>query len=139
MVIEPYLNFNGRSEEAAEFYRDALGARIEALIRFSDSPEPPPPGMIPPGSEGKVMHMALRIGGSLLLGSDGSCTGGAVFQGTSLSLATDGDEQAERLFAALAEGGSVQMPIGPSFFSSRFGMVTDKFGVPWMLSVAAPS
>ena len=137
MQVQPYLFFDGRCEEAVEFYRRALGAEVTMLMRFKDSPEPPQPGMVPPGAENKVMHSSFRIGDTTVMASDGRCMGQPSFQGFSLSLSVADDAEAERLFAALAEGGQVQMPLAKTFFSSRFGMVADRFGVPWMIVVAA--
>jgi PhnB protein len=137
MQIQPYLFFEGRAEEAAEFYRRVLGAEVTMLLRYRDAPDPPPPGMIPPGSEDKVMHMSLAIGEATLLASDGSCGGAPSFQGFSLSLTVRDEAEAERTFAALAEGGQVRMPLGRTFFSPRFGMVADRFGVGWMVIVPA--
>jgi PhnB protein len=137
MLIQPYLFFDGRCEEAIEFYRRALGAEVIMLLRFKDSPEPPPPGMVPPGSEDKVMHSAFRIGQSLVMASDGSCAGKPSFQGVSLSLTVPNDAEAKRLFAALSDGGQVQMPLAKTFFSSSFGVVADRFGVSWMIVVEA--
>jgi PhnB protein len=136
MKLQPYLFFDGRAEEAAAFYRDALGAEVEMMVRFSDSPEPPDPSRVAPGSENKVMHMTLRIGDAALLGSDGDCHGRPSFEGFSLSLEVASDVDAERVFAALADGGKVGQELISTFFSSRFGTVTDRFGVPWMLTVA---
>ena len=136
MQIQPYLFFDGRAEEAAEFYRAKLGAEITMLMRNKDSPDKPPPGMLPPNSENKVMHMALKIGDTTVLASDGSCGGKPVFQGFSLSLTVKDEAEAGRLFAALADGGKVQMPLGKTFFSPSFGMVADRFGVAWMVYVA---
>jgi PhnB protein len=136
MQAQPYLFFEGRCEEAVEFYRRALGAEVTTLMRIKDSPEPHPPGMVPPGSDNKVMHMVFRIGDTTLMASDGRCSGKPNFQGFSLSLDAADDAQAERLFTALADGGQVQMPLGKTFFSSRFGMVADRFGVSWMVIVA---
>ena len=136
MNVEPYLFFECRCEEAVEFYRRALGAEVTALMRYKDSPEPPPPGKIPPGSDNKVMHANFRIGNTTVMASDGLCSGKPSFQGFSLSINAASDAEAERLFAALAEGGQVQMPLTKTFFSSRFGMVADRFGVPWMVIVA---
>jgi PhnB protein len=136
MQIQPYLFFDGRCEEAVEFYRRALGAEVEVLMRYQDSPEPPPPGMVPPGSESKVMHTSLRIGDSTVMASDGRCEGRPGFQGFSLSISLADLAQAERLFTALAEGGQVQMPLAETFWSPRFGMVADRFGVSWMVNVA---
>ena len=136
MQIQPYLFFDGRCEEAVEFYRKALGAEVTTLMRFKDSPEPPAPGMVPPGAENKVMHSSFRIGETTVMASDGRCLGRPSFQGFSLSLTVPKDADAERVFAALADGGQVQMPLAKTFFSSRFGMVADRFGVPWMIIVA---
>jgi len=136
MHIEPYLFFNGRCEEAIAFYKRALGAEVLMLMRNNEAPEPAPPGMLPPGSEDKVMHATLRIGTSNLMLSDGRCDGKPVFNGFSLSLDAADEAEAERLFAALADGGTVQMPLAKTFWSPRFGMVADRFGVGWMVSVA---
>jgi PhnB protein len=136
MKVQPYLFFEGRCEEALEFYRGALGAEVTALMRFKDSPEPPPPGMVPPGSEGKIMHASFRVGDATVMASDGRCGGQANFGGVSLSLAVPDEATADRFFAALAAGGGqVRMPLGRTFFSPRFGMVADRFGVSWMVIV----
>ena len=137
MLVQSYLFFDGRCDEAIEFYRRTLGAEVTMLMRFKDSPEPHQPGMIPPGSENKVMHSSLRIGETTVMASDGRCLGRPSFQGFSLSLTVPNDAEAERLFAKLADGGQVQMPLAKTFFSSRFGMVADRFGVSWMIIVAA--
>jgi PhnB protein len=135
MQVQPYLFFDGRCEEALDFYRRALGAKVEGLMRYKDSPEPHPPGMIPPGSENKVMHSSFRIGDTTVMASDGRCQGKPSFQGFSLSVNARDDAEADRLFSALADGGQVQMPLGKTFFSSRFGMVADRFGMGWMVIV----
>jgi len=137
MKVEPYLFFEGRCEEAVEFYRRALGAEVTTLMRYKDSPQPTPPGMVPPGSENKVMHASWRIGDTTVMGSDASCSGKASFGGFSLSITAPDVATADRLFNALAEGGQVRMPLGKTFFSPRFGMVVDRFGVGWMVIVAA--
>jgi len=137
MHVQPYLFLDGRCEEALEFYRSTLGAEITMLMRFKESPEPPQPGMVPPGSDNKVMHSSFRVGDTTLMASDGRCLGKPMFQGFSLSLSVPNDAEAERLFAALAAGGQVQAPLTKTFFSSRFGMVADRFGVPWMVIVQA--
>ena len=136
MRVETYLFFNGRCEEAIEFYKKILGAEVTMLVRFKDSPEPPQPGMVPSGSENKIMHASFRIGDTTLMASDGHCTGQTNFQGFSESLTVANEAEADRKFAALAEGGQVQMPLTKTFWSPRFGMVTDRFGVGWMVSVA---
>ncbi|MBI2312593.1 MAG: VOC family protein [Betaproteobacteria bacterium] len=135
MQVQPYLFFEGRCEEAIEFYSAALGAEVEMLMRFKDSPEPPQPGMIPPGAENKVMHASFRIGDTAVMASDGRCLGKPSFQGFSLSLTAANEAEAERLFAALGKRGQVQMPLAKTFFSPRFGMVADRFGVSWMVIV----
>jgi len=137
MQVQPYLFFDGRCEEAIGFYREAIGAKVEMLMRMKDSPEPPQPGMCPPGSENKVMHAALRVGETMVMASDGRCLGKPSFQGFSLSLNAKDEPDAKRLFNALADGGQVQMPLGKTFFSPCFGMVADRFGVSWMVIVLA--
>jgi PhnB protein len=133
MQVQPYLFFEGRCEEAARFYQSALGAKIETLMHFKDSPDP---GMCPSADGDKVMHMSFRIGETTVMASDGRCEGRPSFQGFSLSLTVPGEAEAERLFAALADGGQVQMSMTKTFFSPRFGMVADRFGVSWMIHVA---
>jgi PhnB protein len=135
--IETYLFFDGRCEEAIEFYRRTLGAEVTMMMRFKDSPEPPQPGMCPPGSDNKVMHANLRIGDTTVMASDGCCQGKPNFAGFSLSLAAPTAAEAERVFTALADGGQVRMPLAKTFFSPRFGMVADRFGVSWMVMVPA--
>jgi PhnB protein len=125
--------FEGRCEEAVEFYRKSLGAEVTTLMRFKESPDP---SMCAPGTLDKVMHMSFRIGETTLLASDGHCTGQPNFQGFSLTLHVADDAEAEQKFASLAEGGQVRMPLAKTFFSSRFGMLADRFGVPWMIIVA---
>ena len=136
MTLQPYLFFDGRCEEAIDFYRRAVGAEVAMLMRFKDMPGQPPPGAVPPGGENKVMHASLKIAGNAVLASDGHCQGQPNFQGFALSLTARNAPEAERLFTALAEGGQVQMPLAETFFSPRFGMLDDKFGVSWMVYVA---
>ena len=132
MQIQPYLFFDGRCDEAIEFYRGTLGAEVTMLMRFKDGPEPRSPG-----TEDKVMHADLRIGETTVLVSDGRCLGHPNFQGFALSLTVPNESEAERLFAALGDGGQVRMPMTKTFFSTRFGMVFDRFGVLWMIYVAS--
>ena len=139
MHIESYVFFNGRCEEAIEFYQRALGAEVLMLMRNKDSPEPASPGELPPGSENKVLHASLRIGKSTVMASDGHCDGRPEFRGFSLSIAADSVAEAERMFNALAEGGTVQMPLAQTFWSPKFGMVADRFGLSWMVSVTTPA
>ncbi len=138
MAIEPYLFFNGCCEEAIEFYNKALGAELLMKIRYKESPEPPPPGMVPPGWDEKIMHASLRIGSANLMASDG-CAEGGKFQGFSLSLTATDEADARKKFDALGQGGQVQMPMGKTFWSPCFGMVTDRFGIGWMVGVEEPS
>lgn len=135
-TIQPYLFFDGRADEAVEFYRDALGAEVTTLLRFRDTPENDGCAPCMPVDKDKVMHMSFRIGNTTVLASDGQCLGKPDFQGFSLSITAANEDEAERLFEALAEGGQVQMPLAKTFFSPRFGMVGDRFGVFWMIYVA---
>jgi PhnB protein len=137
MLVQPYLFFDGRCEEAVEFYRRSLGAELQMLMRYSESPEPPPPGMVPPGSEHKVMHASFRIGESVVMASD-DCSGQRrAFAGFSLSITVADAAEAKRCFDALADGGKVQMPLGRTFWAPCFGMLTDRYGVGWMLNALA--
>jgi PhnB protein len=138
MQVQPYLLFDGRCEEAVEFYRRALGAEVEMLMRYKESPDPPPPGMITPGSENKVMHTSFRIGDSVVMASD-DCSPGAKpkFGGFSLTISVADGAEAKRCFDALADGGTVQMPLGKTFWSPCFGMLTDRYGVGWMINALA--
>jgi PhnB protein len=135
MQVQPYLFLDGRCEEAIEFYKKALGAKVDMMMRFKESPEPPKPGMCPPGSDDKIMHAAIRIGDTQVLASDGRCTGHPDFKGFSLTISANTESEADRMFAALGDGGQVQTPMTKTFFSPRFGMVADKFGVGWMVLV----
>ncbi len=136
-LIQPYLMFGGRCEEALEFYRNALGAEVDMLLRFSESPDPTPPGMLPPGFENKVMHASFRVAGNVIMASDG-CEVGTQFKGFSLSISVATEAEADRYFAALSDGGQVQMPLTKTFWSPRFGMLTDRFGIAWMVNVVGP-
>lgn len=133
--VQPYLFFNGNCEQALEFYKKALGAVVEFSMRYKESPEKPPPGMVPPGFENKIMHASFNVGESLIMASD-DCTGeSSRFQGFSLALSVATEAEADRAFKALAEGGKVKMPLTKTFWSPKFGMLTDKFGIGWMVSV----
>jgi PhnB protein len=136
--IEPYLFFGGRCEEALEFYRTAVGAEVEMKMRYNESPEPMPPGSYPSGFENKIMHASFRIRGARLMASDGN-EEGAQFQGFALSLTLPTEAEADRAFTALAAAGTIQMPLGKTFWSRKFGMLTDQFGVAWMVSVEEPN
>ncbi len=136
-TVQPYLFFNGRCEEAVDFYCKALGAKVEMTVRFNDSPEPPPPGTVPPGFENKIMHTSFRVGDTSVMASDGCTAEKARFEGFSLSLSLATEAEVDRAFAALADGGQVGMPLGKTFWSTRFGMLTDRFGIGWMIGVAS--
>ena len=131
-LIQPYIFFNGCCEQAVEFYRKALGAEVQGLMRFKDSPEPPQPGCGPvPGD--KVMHTSFRIGETTIMASDGECKGQTHFEGFSLALSVTSESEADKYFAALADGGKVCAPLAKTFWSPRFGMVEDRFGILWMI------
>lgn len=134
-IIQPYLFFNGRCEEAVEFYRKALGAEVEMMMRFKESPEPPPPDKVPPGFGNKIMHTSFRVGSTVLMASDGCSTDPSRFQGFSLALSVATEAEADRVFAALADGGKVTIPLDRTFWSARFGMLEDRFGVGWSIMV----
>ena len=135
MKISPYLHFDGRCDEAIEFYQKALGAELQFMVRFKENPEPQ---YNPPGMDEKIMHANLLIGETQIMVSDGRCMGDAKFEGITLSIEAADAAEADRLFNALAEGGKVIMPQSQTFFSPRFGMVADKFGVHWMVIVPQP-
>jgi PhnB protein len=137
-IIQAYLFFNGNCEQAVEFYRKALGAQIEMTMRFKESPDAPPPGMVPPNWGDKIMHTSFRVGQTTVMASDGCGPESKGFQGFSLSLAVFTEAEADRYFNALAEGGKVNMPLTKTFWSPRFGMLTDKFGIGWMINVVPP-
>jgi PhnB protein len=137
MLVQPYLMFGGRCQEAVEFYRDVLGAEVEMLMRFKESPEPTPPGMTPANWGDKVMHCSFKIGDSVVMASDGCDSSGTEFKGFSLTLNVANEVEADRKFAALSDRGKVTMPLGKTFFSPRFGMLVDRFGISWMVIVPA--
>ena len=138
MQVQPYLFFDGRCEEAIEFYKQALGAKVEMLMRFKESPEPPKGEGCGPGVNGeKIMHSSLKIGDTMVMASDGMCGGKPEFKGFSLAITAKDDAEAARFFNALSEGGAVHQPLIKTFFSSSFGMVADKFGAGWMIMAAA--
>jgi len=134
-LVQSYLFFNGNCAEAVEFYRQALGAVVEFSISFKESPEPPPPGMMPPNWGDKIMHTSFKIGQTTVMASDGCGPEAKGFTGFSLSLSVATEGEADRYFNALAEGGKVNMPLSKTFWSPRFGMLVDKFGIGWMVSM----
>ncbi|MES1264243.1 MAG: VOC family protein [Variovorax sp.] len=138
MQVQSYLFFDGRCEEALEFYRKAVGAQVTMLMRFKESPDPIPADKVPAGSEDKVMHASFNIGETMLMASDGFAKGQPTFKGFALSLNAADEAEARRLFGALGEGGKVQMPLGKTFWAPAFGMVEDRFGILWMVQVPAP-
>jgi len=133
VVIQPYLFFDGRCEEAVNFYRETLGAHVEMMMRYKESPDP---AQMPPGAENKIIHASFKIGDSVVMASDGHCTGKPKFDGFSLSITAKDAAEANRVFGALSNGGHVDMPLTKTFFSPSFGMLHDKFGVGWMVIVA---
>jgi PhnB protein len=133
MNVQPYLFFDGKCEEALEFYKSAIGAKVDMMMRYSEAPEKPPEGAMPPGSDKKVMHAAFKVGDTQIMASDGHCAGKPSFQGFGLTLNAANDAEADKLFNAVGKGGQVMQPLTKTFFASRFGMVTDKFGVMWMV------
>jgi len=137
-IVQPYLSFDGKCEEALEFYKRALDAEVVTLLRFKDNPAPQN-GCGKPGNENKVMHAQLRIGQTDVMASDGECAGKPNFDGFALSLAAPTEADADRAFNALANGGNVEMPLTKTFFSDRFGMVADRYGVRWMILVTPNS
>lgn len=136
MLIQAYLTFNGNTEEVVEFYRRALGAELEMLMRFKDAPDPPPPGMVPEGWDDKIMHASITVGDQRIMMSDGCDPAGEGFRGFALAVSVPDIASADRVFAALSAGGQVTMPQGETFWSPRFGMLTDRYGVGWMVMVA---
>ena len=134
MQVQPYLFFDGRCEQALDFYKQTLGAKVEALMRYKDNPDPK---YNPPNSDDKVMHACVRIGDTQVMASDGNCQGKPSFQGFSLTINAADAAEAKQRFNALAEGGQVQMPLNETFFAKSFGMVADRFGVSWMV-IAGP-
>ena len=135
MQVQPYLQFDGRCEEALEFYKSALGAKVDAMMRFKDGPDCTE---MPQGTADKVLHASFRIGDSSIMASDGYCKGKPDFQGFSLTITAPDKKEADRLFKALEPGGAVQMPLTETFFSPHFGMVADRFGVSWMIVTLRP-
>jgi PhnB protein len=132
--VQPYLFFNGNCEAALDFYRKAIGAEVEMMMRFKESAEPPPPDQVPADWGEKIMHTTFKVGGSSIMASDG-CEEGAGFEGFSLALSLATEAEADRAFAALSEGGTVTMPLSKTFWSPRFGMLKDRFGIGWMINV----
>ena len=132
MNVQSYLFFNGRCEEAIEFYKKTLGAKVEMMMRFKEAPEP---HKCAPGTENKIMHASLRFGDTMVMASDGMAQGQPEFKGFSLTIAAKDEAEAERLFGALSSGGQVHQPLVKTFFSPKFGMCADKFGLGWMVMV----
>ena len=132
MILPGTTPFSASCDEALAFYGEALGAEVTVLMRFKECPDPEG---CPPGSEEKVMHCNFTVRGTQLMASDGQCAGKADFQGFALSLSVETPDEAEQIFAALAKDGQIQMPMAETFFSPRFGMLADRFGVPWMVLV----
>ena len=138
MQIQPYLFFEGRCEEALEFYKSIFKIKMGRLLRYKEAPDAPPEGMIAPGSENKVMHCDFQIGDNTINASDGGCFGSPKFEGFALTVTVDTAAECDRIFNALSAGGGIEMPVGETFFSKRFGMCVDKFGVHWMVILPQP-
>jgi PhnB protein len=134
-LIQPYLFFGGRCEEAIEFYKSAIGAQVEMMLRFNEAPEPPPADMLAPGFDKKIMHSSFKVGQTTLMASDGCSEAETGFNGFSLSITVPTVEEAKQVFAALSAGGKVTMPLDKTFWSPCYGMLEDKFGLGWMVSV----
>ena len=132
--IEPYLFFNGHCEEALAFYGTTLGAEVTFMMRYSDNPEATQPGMLASGFEDKIMHATFTIAGNTLMASD-NCDENTSFSGFKLSLSLPTQAETERAFNLLAEGGSIEMPLAKTFWSPSFGMLRDRFGLGWMISI----
>ena len=132
MNVQPYLSFEGLAQEAIDFYKGALGAKVDMIMRFKEAP-PEMQTQMSPDSKDKIMHAAFKIGDTQVMASDGRCSGKASFSGVTLSLNATSNAEADKLFNSLAQGGKVEMPMSETFFANRFGMVADKFGVNWMV------
>ncbi len=133
-TLAPYLFFAGRCDEALEFYKHALGATVAMLMRFNESPDATPEGMLQKGFENKVMHATVQIGKLTVMCSDG-CNDKSTFDGFRLALSLSSEDSCTGVFNSLAEGGKIDMPLSKTFWSPLYGMVTDKFGVGWMVMV----
>ena len=136
-TITPYLFFSGRCDEALDFYKNGLGAKIETIMRFSESPEATPPGMLQAGFENKVMHASFFVGGVRMMASDG-CDDKSKFDGFRLAIGVPTEAEAHKAFNALSDGGRIEMPLTKTFWSPCYGMATDKFNVGWMVMVPGP-
>ena len=136
MKVQAYISFHGHCEEALEFYKKSVGAEVTGLMRWKESPDA---AMKPPhGFEEKVMNASFRIGDTALMADDSPGASPAEFKGMTLAIEVADDAEARRVFTALGEGGKVTMALMKTFWTSSFGMLTDQFGVPWMVNVAAP-
>jgi PhnB protein len=129
-TVQPYIFFDGKCEEALEFYKGAIGAKVDMMMRFKEAPDQ---SQMQPNTGDKVMHAAFHVGTTQVLASDGHCAGKPSFQGFGLALNAKNDAEAEKLFTAVGKGGQVLQPLTKTFFASKFGMVTDKFGIMWMV------
>jgi len=137
MQVQPYLFFDGCCEEALDFYKKTLGAKVEMMMRFKENPDKDKNPNCMPSDDNKIMHAAFKVGDTMVMGSDGMAAGGKPeFKGFSLTVSAKDDAEAEKTFAALSDGGKVEMPLTKTFFSSKFGMLHDKFGIGWMVIVA---
>ncbi len=135
MQLNPYLNFNGQCEAAFEFYQKCLGGKIEMIMTFGESPMAT---QVPTEWRGKVMHVRMNVGDKVLMGSDAPPDRYQGPQGFSVSIGVDNAEEAERIFKALSDGATIQMPLQQTFWALRFGSLVDKFGIPWMINCEQP-
>jgi len=135
MQVQPYLSFEGRCEEAINFYKKAMNAEVVHKHYFKEAPDQ---SMVTPENSGKIMHSMLRVGQTTFMASDGRCGGKSTFEGITMNVMTDTEAEAEKIFAALGDGGQITMPMTPTFFAARFGMVQDRFGVHWMIMKPTP-
>ena len=133
MYVQPYLFFDGRAEEAIDFYQKAVGAKVDMLMRFGEAPDQ---SQIKPESKNKVMHCQFRIGDTMVLISDGRNQGSPKFDGFALTIQCKDAAETEKYFKGLSDGGQVEMPLDKTFFAKSFGMLADRFGVGWMVYVA---
>ena len=136
MKVQAYISYRGRCEEALEFYKRSIGAEVIGLMRWKESLDATMKA--PPGFEEKVMNASFRVGDTLMMADDSPGEAPAEYKGMTLAIEVADDVEAQRVFTALVEGGKVTMALAKTFWTSSFGMLTDKFGVPWMVNVATP-
>lgn len=136
IILSPYLGFDGTCEEAFRFYESLLGGRITALVRFGETPAA---SAMPADRQNAIVHARLEFAGNVLMGGDAPPGVHTGTKGVCISLVINREAEAERVFTALAEGGTIQMPFEQTFWAHRFGMATDRFGTPWMVNCETPA